>query len=179
VFDTSDANLVRRAQQGNKGAIGKLYDRYQEQMFRFAWSRVGDRQLAEDITGEIFTRMVTHLPEYRATAVPFSAWLYQIARNLITDVYRRQDSRILQPLENAHLVAETQESPDMMVEHQLTIEKIQAALETIDPQQREAVTLRFLTGLSLREAAETMDCSVAALKSLQHRGLQALRVALK
>ena len=179
MFDTSDANLVRRAQQGNKGAIGKLYDRYQEQMFRFAWSRVGDRQLAEDITGEIFTRMVTHLPEYRATAVPFSAWLYQIARNLITDVYRRQDNRILQPLENAHLVAENQESPDMMVEHKLTIEKIQAALETIDPQQREAVTLRFLAGLSLREAADTMDCSVAALKSLQHRGLQALRVALK
>ena len=67
----------------------------------------------------------------------------------------------------------------MMVDQKLTIEKIQAALEEIDPQQREAVTLRFLAGLSLREAAETMDCSVGALKSLQHRGLKALRIALK
>jgi len=179
VFNKSDENLVRRAQQGSKEAIGKLYDRHQEQIFRFVWSRVGDRQLAEDITGETFTRMVAHLPGYRPMAVPFSAWLYQIARNLIADTFRQQNGRLPQPLEDAHFVAEDQEGPDMMVDQKLTIEKIQAALEEIDPQQREAVTLRFLAGLSLREAAETMDCSVGALKSLQHRGLKALRIALK
>lgn len=179
MLNTSEAALVRRAQEGNKEAIGKLYDRHQEQIFRFVWSRVADRQSAEDITGEIFTRMVVHLPEYRPTAVPFSAWLYQIARNLIIDAYRQQDGRIPQPLEDVHLAAENQEDPDMMVDQQLTIERIQAALEKIDPQQREVVTLRFLSGLSLREAAETMDCSIAAIKSLQHRGLKALRAALK
>jgi len=179
VLNKSDTDLVQRARQGSKDAIGKLYDQHQEHIFRFVWSRVGDRQLAEDITGETFTRMVTHLADYQPTAVPFSAWLYQIARNLIIDAHRRQNGRFPQPLEEAQLVAGNQEGPDMMVDQKLTIEKIQAALEKLDPQQREAVTLRFLAGLSLREAAETMDCSIGALKSLQHRGLKALRVALK
>lgn len=66
-----------------------------------------------------------------------------------------------------------------MVDQQLTLEKIHTALADIDPQQREVVTLRFLTGLSLRETAETLDCSLSAIKSLQHRGLIALRATLK
>ncbi len=177
--EPNDNELVRRAQKGSPDAVGKLYDRYQAQLFRFVWARVGDRQLAEDITGEIFTRMVVHLPKYQPTAVPFSAWLYQIGRNLIIDTYRRDNGRYPEPLENALSVGDGQAGPDLMVDQQLTLEKIHTALADIDPQQREVVTLRFLTGLSLRETAEMLNCSLSAIKSLQHRGLMALRAALK
>ena len=71
MLDVSNKDLVRRAQKGDVHAIGELYDRHQEQIFRFVWSRVGNRQLAEDITGEVFTRMVVSLSDYELTSKPF------------------------------------------------------------------------------------------------------------
>ncbi|MCP5100698.1 MAG: sigma-70 family RNA polymerase sigma factor [Chloroflexi bacterium] len=159
-------------------AIGDLYDGHHTQIFRYVWSRVRERPLAEDLTGEIFTRMVTHLPTYQDQQVPFRAWLYRIARNLIVDHFRKEDGRITTPLDTATQIPDTQRPPDVIVADQMAVESVQAAMTQIDPQQREVVILRFIVGMSLQEVAETLDKSVAAIKSLQHRGLKACRVAL-
>ncbi len=160
-------------------AIGELYDRHHAQIFRYMWSRVRERPLAEDLTGELFTRMVSNLASYRDQNVPFRAWLYRIARNLITDYYRKEGSRGTVPLIAAADVPANGRGPDAVVEHKLTMAGLEAALATIDPVQREVVVLRFLVGLPLQEVAHAMDKSVTAIKSLQHRGLKALRVALQ
>jgi RNA polymerase sigma factor (sigma-70 family) len=103
----NDAELIKRAQNrrgkptAGAEAVGELYDRYQESVFRYIWSRVSNPQLAEDLTGDVFTRMVVNLPKYRYTGAPFKAWLYSIARNLVIDNYRKASSRNQLPIEKA------------------------------------------------------------------------------
>jgi RNA polymerase sigma-70 factor (ECF subfamily) len=181
--DSTDAELVERAQSGDVAAIGELYDRHHQDFFRFAWSRLGNRQAAEDLTGDLFTRMVKNLGGYRLGAVPFRAWLYRIARNLVVDYHRkhgRYQQVSLDQTENvAQLLGEDGHSPypETAVEKQLTFDQVRKALESIDETQREVVILRFLAGLSLKETADTLQKSVPAVKSLQYRGLAALRIA--
>jgi len=175
----SDAGLVKRAQGGDVNAVGELYDRHHEPVFRYLRSRVSDQGLAEDLTGETFTRMVASLSDYRLKGVPFRAWLYRIARNLVVDHYRKHNGRSSVPLDRAENRSGPEDDPSFIVEQTLTLERVQRALASIGSSQQEVVVLRFLLGLSLREVALTLDKTVAAVKSLQHRGLKALRVALE
>jgi RNA polymerase sigma-70 factor (ECF subfamily) len=142
------------------------------------WLRVRNEQLAEDLTGEIFAKMVVHLPNYQLKGVPFRAWLYRIAHNLVVDYYRKESRQTLVPLYQAEGIRMKNNNPASVVEHQLTLEKVKRALDELAPSQREVVILRFLVGLSLREVALALGKTVAAVKSLQHRGLVALREAL-
>lgn len=181
--ESSDAELVERAQGGDVAAVGELYDRHHQDFFRFAWSRLGDRQAAEDLTGELFTRMIKGLPAYRRREVPFRAWLYRIAQNLVVDHWRKhgryEQVSLLQAEGEAQLTSEDGRSPhvEIAVEERLSLERVRRALEKIDESQREVVILRFLVGLSIKETAGMLEKSIPAVKSLQHRGLAALRIA--
>ena len=179
MLTANDADLVGRAQGGDVDAVGELYDAHHEHIFRYVWSRVRDQQLAEDLTGETFTRMVGNLAGYRPTDVPFRAWLYRIARNLIVDYYRKEDGRSSLPLAYAENISGGGNHPGPLVEQKLVVEHVQEALAQIDPLQRDVILLRFVAGLPLQEVALSLDKTVAAVKSLQHRGLKSLRMALK
>ena len=159
-------------------AVGELYDRHHTRIFRYLWSRLRDPHLAEDLTGEVFVRMVRDLPGYRPRGIPFRAWLYRIAHNLAVDQQRSQGRHPLVSLDDAECLQAEGQDPEARAERQITVERVERALETLDPTQREVIVLRFLVGLSLREAAAALDKTVGAIKSLQHRGLVALRAAL-
>jgi RNA polymerase sigma-70 factor (ECF subfamily) len=163
--------------RGSLPAAEELYREHHEHIFRFIWSRVHDAPLAEDLTGEVFTRMVINLPNYRDHSLPFRAWLYQIARNLIIDHHRKESLK--QSLKDVVDQNTGEISPEEKIETVLTLERVQRALEEIDPAQREVVQLRFLAELSLDEVALVINKSVAAVKALQHRGLASLRAQLK
>lgn len=175
---TDLAELVTRAQTGEADAIGRLYDQHHTEIFRYLWARVGERAVAEDLTGEVFMRMLTGLSGYRASAAPFRAWLYQIARNLLIDHYRKTGRRTLVSLQQAETVKD--DTPDMVtiVDQRLTMERVHYALTRLEQAQREVVTLRFLSGLSLQEVAQTLGKTENAVKALQHRGLATLRHVL-
>lgn len=177
--DSSDIDLVKRAQGGDVNAIGDLYDRYHQRIFKYVWVRTRNTHLAEDLTGEIFTRMVKNLPHYQPRGVAFAAWLYRIAHNLVVDHYRKEDRRDLLPLFVAEEVQEDDRNPSAIVEEHLDVERLQVALDQIDESQREVIELRFLMGMSLKEVAQNLDRTVAAVKSLQHRGLKAMRAIMK
>lgn len=175
----TDEELAREAKKGSVEAVGQLYDRHRPQIFRFVWSRLSHRQLAEDVTAEVFTRMVKSLPDYQFLNLPFQAWLYRIARNLIIDHYRRDGQRDTVSLDEVqYQLTMEKENPVTLVEQKLAWEQIQSALVEIDEAQQEVLILRFLVGLSLKEVAQTMDRTVASVKTLQHRGLIALRATL-
>jgi RNA polymerase sigma-70 factor (ECF subfamily) len=176
--DSSDAELVTRAQRGEVNAIGRLYDRHRESIFRYLWIRLDDRQLAEDLTGDVFMRMLDALPRYQQQGLPFRAWLYRIAHNLLIDCFRKLNHQVTVPLE----VVEEQgadDDPDRAIEQILLSERLQTALMDLEPTQCDVVTLRFLSGLSLQETALTLGKTEAAVKALQHRGLSSLRRSLK
>lgn len=174
-----EADVIKKAQQGEPSAVGVLFDSHQEAIYRFVWIRVRDHHVAEDLTGEVFMRMVAELPRYENRSLPFRAWLYRIAYNLIVDTYRADKRYASVPLEQAGDVIHPTAHLDEMTEQRLTTERVQQALDVLDPAQREVVELRFLAGLSLKEAAATLNKTVSAVKALQHRGLHALRLLLR
>ncbi len=174
MLDSSDAELIIRAQQGEVNAIGQLYDRHRESIFRYLWVRLDDRQLAEDLTGDVFMRMLDALPRYHMKGLPFRAWLYRIAHNLLIDHARKMNHHSTVTLDAAEDIG-TDDEPDQTLEQLQLTERLQTALLNLEPTQSEVLTLRFLAGLSLQETALTLGKTEAAIKALQYRGLSGLR----
>lgn len=177
----SDAELVQRAQKnGDLEAVGALYDRHYQKIFRYVRARIYNTQRAQDVTGEVFLKMVANLPDYRLTAVPFTAWLYRIARNhVINELGRKENQYQDVPLAHAQAVSEAAANPARLVEQRMMLEAVQQRLADIDDTQREVILLRFLLGYSLQEVAEMLGKTVAAVKSIQHRGLATLEAVMK
>ncbi|MCI0519055.1 MAG: sigma-70 family RNA polymerase sigma factor [Chloroflexi bacterium] len=167
---------IARAQRGDSAVIGEMYDRYRLGIFRYLYYRTGDLHAAEDLTSEVFLRMLRALEGYRPQSTPFEAWLYQIARNLAIDHYRRTAASPAAPL-HEELPAE-QETPDGRMERRLTSQLLAQALQGLNETQRDVILLRFVNGLSIAQAARTLHKSEDSVKALQRRGLAALREAL-
>jgi RNA polymerase sigma-70 factor (ECF subfamily) len=174
----SGAELVTLARRGDEEAIGALYDQHCQAVFRYFLARLGHQQMAEDLTGEVFRRMLTGLPGYRGIDLPFRAWLFRIARNLLVDHYRREGGHKLVPLEEREQASKEEHDPASAVEQKLTMEHAFQALSALEPSQRDALALRFLSGLSVRETAFALGKTEDAIKALQRRGLAALRLSL-
>ena len=174
----SSPELIASAQGGNEEAIGALYDAHCQAVFRYFKARLGDQQTAEDLTGEVFRRMLTALPQYRIIDLPFRAWLFRIAHNLLVDHYRRESSHTMVPLKEAENAREEEVDPASVVEQKLTMEHAYQALSDLETSQRDVLALRFLSGLSLKETALAVGRTEDAIKALQKRGLIALRLSL-
>lgn len=174
----SDVALVRLAQQGEVEAVGQLYDRHQARIYRYVRARIYDNMTAQDLTGDVFVKMVANIQTYQERGTPFSAWLYRIAHNHLINHNHQERLDRLAPVDQAERVPLLGNNPALVVEKQQVEQELLLALERIDPLQREVVVLRFLVGLSLQETAATLEKSVAAIKSLQHRGLKALRILM-
>jgi RNA polymerase sigma-70 factor (ECF subfamily) len=181
----TDAELIKQAQNKKANpasgaeAVGELYDRYHDLVFRYIWSRVSDPQLAEDLTGDVFVRMVVNLPKYQFKGAPFKAWLLSIARNLVIDNYRKASSRNQMPLEKVENFSADIESPENTIENQVFIEEVRQGLKELKPIKQDILILRFIVGLSLREVAATLEKTVGSIKVNQHRALKELRTILE
>ena len=174
----SSLELIALAQRGDEEAIGALYDAQCQAVFRYFKARLSDQQTAEDLTGEVFRRMLTALPQYRVIDLPFRAWLFRIAHNLLVDHYRRESSHKMVSLKEAENANEDEIDPSSVIERKLTMEHAHRALLDLEPSQRDVLALRFLSGLSLKETALAMGKTEDGIKALQRRGLAALRLSL-
>lgn len=183
--EISDNELVKRAQIKPLGdasgveAIGELYDRYNERVFRYVWARVYDQNAAEDLTGEVFVRMVANLPKYRPTSTPFLAWLYRIAHNLVVDHYRKEENKRELQLDRVDQLLVDTNNPAETTEEKMFFNRVKIALLELNPTRQEVIVLRFLMGMSLQEVAATLGKSIGAVKVAQHRGLKELREILQ
>ena len=166
---------VAAAQAGDQAAFDAIYDRFAEPLFHYLYARCGDAELAEELTGDLWVRVVERLPAFRfrgnAPEAVFAGWLYRIARNLMTDAYRRRDHTNL-PL------VETIPSHAMPLDARLIAEEEQrelcTALERLTTEQREVLQMRFIEERSPTEVARLTGRSEGAVKVMQHRALGAL-----
>jgi RNA polymerase sigma-70 factor (ECF subfamily) len=168
--------IIRRAQQGDAEKIGELFERFHLSVFRYLYYRVGDRQTAEDLTSEVFVRMLRFLSSFHPPSTSFQAWLFQIAHNLAIDHFRQQNAHPLVHLEDDYRV--TSEPPQAAHDHILTSESLRKALSKLSDDQREVIILRFIAGLPIADAARSLNKSEDAIKALQRRALLALRKTL-
>jgi RNA polymerase sigma-70 factor (ECF subfamily) len=168
-------DLVERAKV-DPNAFGELYDHYFGQIYRFVYSRVRDQDVAEDVTSEVFFKALRAIPRYRPSGHPFSAWLYQISINAIADHYRAK--RPESDLEAASGVPVGGVPVDEHVEQRDEAARVWAAIDSLPPAQRTALTLKLGEDLKLAQIGEIMGRSEGAIKLLIHRGMIGLRQRL-
>ena len=178
MLNTIDTNIILGAQAGRPDQVTALYEHYHAGIFRYLYYRVGDRQTAEDLTSEVFLRMIRNLGAYRlqGSSASFQAWLFQIAHNLATDHFRRASSH---PQVNlTEDLAAADPAPDAGVERRLNHDHLHQALARLNEDQRDVVLMRFVVGLPITEVARALHKSEDAVKGLQRRGLFALKDSL-
>ena len=174
-----ETRLIQLAQQGDAGAYEALYDRHYDAVYRYCYYRVSDVTLAQDLTSDVFVRMVAKLDTYRVRGRPLLAWLYTIARNLITDLHRRNGQAAHVPLEEATMLSRDGRR-DMArdVDRRLQADCLANALQYLTEEQRQVILLRFMEDYRNGQVARILNKSEGAIKALQHRALKSLRRAL-
>lgn len=173
------AALVKQAQAGGPAAFSALYEHYYDSIYRYVSFRTGSFADAEDITAEVFVRMIESIHRFKWKGYPFSSWLFRIAHNLVVDFYRKKGRRNTVPLDDApQIVDATVFDADARMDIELTMGDVRRAMECLTDLQREAITLRFAAGLSVAETAKAMGKKDNAVKALQHAGLKKLRRTL-
>jgi RNA polymerase sigma-70 factor (ECF subfamily) len=170
---TEELEAERRlilAAQRDRAAFAPLYERYVDQIFAYAHTLTRNRELAEDVTAATFAKAIEDIPRFEWRGVPYSAWLYRVASNLVARQSRRPawvDLDAHQPVDGL--------SPELIVEQRARADEVRAAVAGLPEDQREAVLLRFGGDLRNREIAEIMGRSEGAVKLLTFRAITALR----
>jgi RNA polymerase sigma-70 factor, ECF subfamily len=154
-------------------ALASIYERYSPPLYRYAVRLLDDRDLAEDCVAETFSRFLRAMKAGNGPSQNVQAYLFRIARNWITDQFRRQPPPDLD-LDNQN-VADPQLNPSHLVATQMERESVRKALLLLTPEQRDVVMLRFLEGWPHEEIAEALGKSVEASRALQARALASLR----
>ncbi|MGC9523500.1 MAG: sigma-70 family RNA polymerase sigma factor [Anaerolineae bacterium] len=167
-----EARLIEAAKAGDREAFAELYERFQPKIYRYIRLRVDNIATAEDLTSEVFVRVVDSIDHFRYQGRPILAWLYTIARNLLTDHYRRAGRTEQVPL-NDFLPAETRD-PSQRAHYALLEEELVGALRELTEDQRNVIVLKFYEEFDNATTAEMLNKSIGAVKSLQHRALAAL-----
>ena len=172
-------NLIQRAQIDlEPEAFDGLYMLYADRVFRFLLVRLGDVDRAEDVTAQVFLRLIEKIDKFRIApkdnVAIFSAWLYRMAYNKMVDMLRRHRPAQHIAIEHAEHIVDHQSIIEQ-VEEQLDFEQILNKLPLLNDQQRQVILLRFVEGLSIAETAQIMQKSEGAIKALQHRSLESLR----
>jgi RNA polymerase sigma-70 factor (ECF subfamily) len=165
--------LVDRAKNGDHLAVGALYDRYADRLYRFARFRMPDPRDAEDLVQRVFLKMIEALPRYQSRGTPFGAWLFRIARNAVIDQHRTR--RVNEPLEAAGHHATTIRGPEDLAVTATELDALASALRQLTDTQREVIAYRFFAGLSPREIGKVMGKREGSIRTLQFRALHTLR----
>ena len=168
-----ELRLVERFRRGDPDALATLFDMHVDRVFGYALHILGSREDAEEVAGEAFLRAFRRAADFRGDS-PFHGWLFGITRNLCRD-HLRQPRLLTVPVEVADESAEENAAPSAQVELR---SDIRAALADLPEDQREALVLCDVEQWDAPEAAEMLDRSVAATKSLLYRARRALRSRL-
>jgi RNA polymerase sigma-70 factor, ECF subfamily len=162
---------VARAKAGDMGAIHFLYVRFADDVYGYVSSIVHDSHEAEDITQNVFAKLIDIIPKYEPRKVPFTAWILRVSRNAALDNLR---ARRQIPFEE---VRTDDEGDD-----ELGLERSRAlrdALWRLPHEQREVLILRHLVGLSPAEIGHRLGKTEGSIHGLHHRGRSALQLALR
>ena len=168
--------LLRGARELEEPALSAIFETYYPPLYRYIYQHVRHRTTAEDLTAEVFSRMLAQLAGGRGPRRNLKAWLYRVAHNLVVDHARRQVHRDHDALEEE--MASAGQVVEMEVDAALWRERAASALQRLTPMQRAVIILKYLEGYTNAEIAPILELSVGAVKALQHRGLASMRRTL-
>jgi RNA polymerase sigma-70 factor, ECF subfamily len=151
--------------------IGQAYGQYAPQIYRYIYHRLGNKPLAEDLTAEVFLRVL----HARVSPDNLKGYLYRCAHNVIVDHVRR-NPEILGPLDER--LAANRNDPARIAELEAERQRLRRLIARLKPEQQQVIVLRFVEGFSIQEVAGLLGRPEGAVKSLQHRALANLRILL-
>lgn len=170
--------LLYKIQQGDTESFAKIYDFYHEKIYRYVYLKVPTQQDAEDITADTFLRVWQHVQEKRAVRA-LQAFLYQIARNLIVDFYRRRGGVVDSIDEYEAVVADR---TDLSLEEKMMLKsdiaQVERAIRQLKDVYRDVIILHYLNDVSLKDVARLIEKSAGNTRVLLHRAVKTLRNAL-
>lgn len=170
----SDAELVMLAKE-NKDAFGELYERYVNKIYRYIYYRVGNSDDAEDLTSRVFFRAMAHVENYEDRGLPFQAWLYRIAHNLVANHHRDKERRKVIPLDEYIANQLFSSDPEHKTVEKQETERLKEVVRQLPEERQQLLLLKFVHHLSNSEIGEIMGKTEGAIKSLYHRTLLVLR----
>ncbi|MEN6434729.1 MAG: sigma-70 family RNA polymerase sigma factor, partial [Anaerolineaceae bacterium] len=165
--DRSLEDIIKAASRGNPDAVARLYELYHQGIFRFLYYRTGSIPSAEDLTSEVFLRMVRSVSGFQPGAGSIEAWLYQIARRVLYDWYRNNSLHPEVQLAENH--TDPLPLPEDHAERKFDHSMLAQAIRFLSTDQQEVVILRFINGLNLQDTARAIQRSEDAVKGLQRR----------
>lgn len=164
--------LLARARAFDQDALAEIHDTYYTPLFRYIAIRVSNREVAEDLTSEVFVRLLSALRDHTAPQKTLKGWLYAVASRVVSDYHRQRYRRPEVELTDTYI--SHIEDPADAVDAQITWENLQHALTDLTPEQQDVLALRFGQGLPIQEVAQLIDKSEGAVKQLQARAVAAL-----
>lgn len=180
---SQDQVLLRQITYQEADALSTLYDRYCRLLFSVAYHLVGDQNLAEEITLDVFRRVWEKADTYRADRASVRTWLTSMTRNRAIDMLRREGVR---PEHNSIRWADLgvepyadEHSPETAVSHQLQKQNVHNALAQLPPEQQEVLLLAFFGGYSHSQIANELELPVGTVKTRIRLGMQKLRLMLQ
>lgn len=172
LFD--EDKLVEQAKT-DPDAFGKLYELYVEKIYSYIYYRIGNHHDAEDLTAKVFHRALNHIGSYNNKGVPFAAWLYRIAHNLVANWHRDHSRRQVVALEQITLTDNGHDMPQRVAERNNEREILLEAIQKLPAERQKLLTLKFIEKMSNAEIGRIMGRSEGAIKSLYHRTLVSLK----
>jgi RNA polymerase sigma-70 factor (ECF subfamily) len=173
--DLTDDEILIKAIAGDKEAFGILYERYVSRIYTYIYYRTGNTHDAEDLTARVFYRAIEHIGRYRQRGVPFSAWLYRIAHNLVANWHRDRQRRQEVPIDDVVNLQAKIDPPELTMMNAMDMERLMKVIQSLTPERQELIILKFVQEMSNAEIGRIMSRSEGAIKSLYHRTLLSLR----
>ncbi|HSM71923.1 MAG TPA: sigma-70 family RNA polymerase sigma factor [Anaerolineales bacterium] len=174
-IEFKEEEVLALASQGDRDAFGQLYQRYVERIFNYVYYRTGNTHDAEDLTARVFQRAMNHIHNYTDRGVPFSAWLYRIAHNLVANWHRDRSRKQEIPLDDLPVLPAKGNHPERSLVRSQEQEALLKHIRKLPPERQNLLILKFVENMSNAEIGKVMGRSEGAVKSLYHRTLLALR----
>lgn len=171
----NEEDVLTRASQGDRDAFGMLYERYIDRIFNYVYYRTGNLHDAEDLTARVFQRAMNHIKNYTDRGVPFSAWLYRIAHNLVANWHRDRSRRQEIPINDVPILPSKGDHPEKNLVRSQEEDALLRLIRRLPPERQNLLILKFVENMSNAEIGAIMGRSEGAVKSLYHRTLLALR----
>ncbi len=171
----NEEDVLLRAARGEREAFGLLYEQYIDRIFNYVYYRTGNLHDAEDLTARVFQRAMNHIRNYTDRGVPFSAWLYRIAHNLVANWHRDRSRRQEIPLNDVPVISSKEDRPESSLVRSQEQESLLRMIRQLPPERQTLLILKFVENLSNAEIGQIMGRSEGAVKSLYHRTLLSLR----
>lgn len=173
----AENKIVQQAKSGHSPSFGLLYDQYQPQIYRFIFLKVSHKEEAEDLTHQVFLSAWQNIARYEERNLPFSSWLYRIARNKVIDHYRT--SRHHRPLDEALNLISSDEQLDQATDKSLRLDLIRQTLLQATPEQQDVLIMRFVEDMPIKEVADSLGKTPGAVKLIQFRAINKIKKILQ